>query len=80
VGSLKHVTADQVATAQYANNQDRALAIYEHGVRVIRARRRDPGSPLAKEVILTMSGTTIMRAPWDGLPMAYREYDDDEPQ
>jgi ketosteroid isomerase-like protein len=52
-------TAQFIATRPYANSQERGRALYDHARRVMRARRQDPTSDLAKEPVLVVSGDTV---------------------
>jgi hypothetical protein len=57
----QHTTAQFVATQHYADSDALIRALHNHNGRVIRARLRAPGSALALEPLLTVSGTTVMR-------------------
>jgi hypothetical protein len=56
-------TAQLVAARPYASSRERERALYEHARRVVRARREDPQGALAREPMLTHSGSVIFAQP-----------------
>jgi hypothetical protein len=53
-------TAHFVATRPYGSDSERKRAVVEYNQRVLKARRTDADSALAREPILALSGTTIL--------------------
>lgn len=53
-------TAEFVAARPYPGRRERNRALLEHARRVMRARQTDSDSSLARQPMLTVSGTTVM--------------------
>lgn len=55
-------TAEFIATRPYESSRALHRALYDHTIRVLAARRNAPDSELARQPMLTNSGTTIFSA------------------